>query len=76
MAPQSVDTKLAVLANDVSYIKNEVQNITSTLRDGYVTHGEFVSLRDRVNLLYRGVLALLFLFASAIIAALLKGVLK
>lgn len=74
--PTNQQTDIALIKQDISYIKDEVKGITTTLRDGYVTHGEFDSLRDKVNLLYRGVLALLFLFASAIVAALFKGILK
>lgn len=42
------DTKLAVIANDVGYIKAEVQNIQRQLEVQYVTRAEFEPVKKVV----------------------------
>lgn len=45
---ESDATKLAVIANDISYIKGEIKEIKEKLEGDYVTHQEFEPVKKIV----------------------------
>lgn len=65
----SVNTKLAVISNDVGYIKSEVRDIKGQMAGSFVTKDEFSPVK---NLVY-GMTALLL---SALILAIVALVVK
>lgn len=42
------ETKLAIIANDISYIKRDVADIKTNVEHGYVTKDEFEPVRKLV----------------------------
>jgi plastocyanin domain-containing protein len=60
----NIDTKIAVIANDVIYIKEEVRNIKHTLEGEYVTQDQF----DPVKKIVYGLVTLIL---TAVVGALI-----
>lgn len=49
MAKQETQaTKLAVIANDIAYMKNDIHDIKSNVAQGYVTKDEFEPIKKIV----------------------------
>lgn len=63
------DTQIAVMANDISYIKKSIDDMNSRLDHHYVTKDEF----DPIKKLVYGMVALVF---SAIVTAVMTLVVK
>ena len=64
-----LSTQVAIVANDVSYIKEEVRDIKILVQQDYVTKAEF----DPVKKLVYGLVALIL---TAVMVALISLVLK
>ena len=62
-------TSLAVIANDISYIKSDIIEIKIKLNDDYVTNTEFEPIKKIVY-------GLVSLTLVAVVAALVTGVLS
>lgn len=62
-------TRLAVMANDISYIKTDVAEIKSTVQHQYVTKDEFTPVR---NIVYGLVTIILIAVTGAIVSLVLK----
>ena len=63
------DIKLAVIANDIGYIKEAIQTINDRLDKNYITQAEFEPVK-------RIVYGIMFLIVTGIVGALLAMVLK
>lgn len=63
------DTKLAVMANDIAYIKDEVKDIKQKLEGQYVTQDEFEPIKKIVY-------GLVTLILTAVVMGLIGLVLK
>lgn len=63
------DVKLAVMANDMTYLKNAVDNIDKKISSGYVTKEEF----DPIKRIVYGLISLVLI---AVVGALLALVVK
>ena len=63
------ETSLAVIANDISYIKRDIIDIKEKLNDDYVTKTEFEPIKKIVY-------GLVGLILVAVVTALVAGVLK
>jgi hypothetical protein len=61
--------KLAVIANDISYIKTELKDISDKLEEQYVTKSEF----DPIKRIVYGMVSLILI---AVVVALLALVIK
>lgn len=48
MATKNENTTLALIKQDISYVKEDVRDIKSTLSSGYVTYKEFEPVRKVV----------------------------
>ncbi|MBU0847062.1 hypothetical protein KKH23_07700 [Patescibacteria group bacterium] len=59
-------TKLAVIANDITYIKKEVEDISEKLEDNYITRQEF----DPVKKVVYGIIAIILTSVMAALVAL------
>lgn len=65
----NADVKLAVMANDMTYLKNAVDNIDKKISSGYVTKEEF----DPIKRIVYGLISLVLI---AVVGALLALVVK
>jgi hypothetical protein len=45
---ESQTTKLAVIANDIAYMKNDIHDIKANVQQGYVTKDEFEPIKKIV----------------------------
>lgn len=48
MAKETNTTKLAVMANDITYIKERIEHIDEQIGDNYVTKAEFTPIQKIV----------------------------
>ena len=64
-----MEKQLAVMANDLSYIKGDIKVIKEELEGKYVTHDQFEPIR---RLVYGSVAVILTAVLGAIIALVLK----
>ena len=69
MSNESMEKQLAVMANDLSYIKGDIKVIKEELEGKYVTHDQFEPIR---RLVYGSVAVILTAVLGAIIALVLK----
>jgi hypothetical protein len=65
MVKESSNTSLAVIKNDISYIKEEIKEIKALIQEHYVTRAEFDPVKKTVY-------GLITLFVIAVITAILK----
>ena len=63
------NTELAVIANDISYIKLDVADIKVTLNKNYVTSDRHAILIDRVSRLEKIVYFTVGIFGAALLTA-------
>lgn len=64
-AKETQSTKLAVIANDISYMKSDIHDIKSNVQQGYVTKDEF----DPIKKIVYGLVGLILI---AVVGALLS----
>jgi hypothetical protein len=76
MSKEYSDTDIAILSNDMKYIKGMVDKINRKLDEDYVTQDQLQNLRDRFDLVQRVVFGLVGLILIAVVGALITGVLK
>lgn len=69
-------TDIALIKQDVGYIKSQVDTLTKTIQSNYVPLSDFNALKDRVNLLYKAVFFLMGTTTVVIIGAFFKEILK
>ncbi len=74
MAAQD-NIKLAVMANDITYIKQQLDQIDGKVSNHYVTKDEFALHRDRLSLLQNIVFGLVGLILIAVIGAIMAELL-
>jgi hypothetical protein len=66
---ESQETRLAVMQNDITYIKGEVEDIKRLVIDGYITKAEF----DPIKKIVYGMVALLL---TGVVGAILALIFK
>lgn len=76
MVKETNSSKLDVMANDISYIKDDVKEIKLTLYSNYVTVERFNALKSRVSVLEKAVYGVIGLALITIFTAIFSGVLK
>lgn len=69
---QSPETQLALIKNDVSWMRDEMKNMSDTLNSGYTPVQQFNTLKDRVDLIFRGFTFLLAIIVLAIMGAVFR----
>lgn len=72
MDSQSQETQLALIKNDVSWMRGEMKNMSDTLNSGYTPVQQFNTLKDRVDLIFRGFTFLLAIIVLAIFGAIFR----
>lgn len=70
----STDTRLALLANDMGYLKDTVHSIDLKLSSSYVTKEETARLADRVKLLERLVYGIISVVGLGVLYAILNAI--
>lgn len=65
---ESAETQLAVLTNDVQYLKKQGDETQQLLRQGYVTKDKFDALQDKVRLHEKIIVSIVLLFAAGLIS--------
>lgn len=68
----STNTRLAVIANDMSYLKEAVHSIDSKLTNNYVTKPELLSVNERLKRLERTGYAIITVIGLSVLYALLN----
>lgn len=69
-------TDIALIKQDVGYIKDQVTTLNTTIQSNYVPLSDFNALKDRVNLLYKAVFFLMGTITVVIIGAFFKEILR
>lgn len=73
---RSEETSVALIAKDISYIKDEVKDIKRSMNSGFVSIDKYTSLEDRVKILQNAVIWTLGIIVAAIISAGLRVIIK
>lgn len=76
MTSQSQETQLAVIQNDISYIRQEMQALNSNVSTGYVPMPQFNALKDRVDLIQRAIFFLIGILVVAVLGAVFRLVFR
>lgn len=76
MEPPSQETQLALIKNDVSWMRGEMKNMSDTLNSGYTPLPQFNTLKERVDLIFRGFTFILAIIVLSIMGALLRLVFR
>lgn len=76
MATQREDVKLAVMQNDINYIKVELKSVKDMVSSGYVTRGEHDNTIRRIKLLEKIVYTAVGVILLAVLAAIVNSVVK
>ncbi len=69
-------TDIALIKQDVGYIRNEVKGIRDQISNSYVTKSEFQALKARVDLFHRTTAYFLIIVGVALVGAALRLLLK
>ncbi len=66
-------TKLALMAQDISYMKEKIDDIQSKITDDTINPFQFSNLKSRVNLLEKVVYSFIGIVMTAVIVAIVAG---
>jgi len=69
-------TDIAVLANDMKYVKDTVQKISHKLDSQYVTKDQLELVKSRLQLIQNVVFGMIGIILVTVLTAILTGVIK
>ena len=69
-------TDIALIKQEVGYIREEIKSVNQKVSEGYATLSEFNALKARVDLFHRTTAYILVITGIGLLGALLKLILK
>ena len=76
MPDESTDTKIAVMQNDMGYIKHMIEQVDSKLDKNYVTKEEFLAKTQKYDIAVKVVFGLVGFILVAVLGAVINLVIN